>query len=127
MKSLFVMAFMVCVGPTWAQCSLPECNKTEPFGTESRPGSLVFQAPEKKWRWQPQLRVERVTERDEFWLTDSSLEGRLPTLQFVAPRTEISTRVLIYRAKEAESAVTEVSLGFHRRPKGFGLVYRRSF
>lgn len=130
MKSLFVIAFIACASPTWAQCSLPECDRLRQsendFSSPDRFGGLVFRAPEAKWRWQPQLRVERVTQENDFWLTDSSSRHRFPTLQFIEPRTEISSRILIFRER-GEDSTTEVSLGFHRRPKGFGLVYRRSF
>ncbi len=128
MKSLCVMTFVVCVGSTWAQCSLVECERTQELGKQDRLGSLVFQVPEKKWRLKPELRVERVaTQEDGFWLVDSRSEKYFPPLQFVSPRTEISARMLIYRSKGLDGGATEVTLGLHRRPKGFGLVWRRSF
>ncbi len=130
MKSLFMVAFIACAGPIWAQCSLLKCEKwrqsEKDFSLPDRFGGLVFRAPEVKWRWQPQLRVERVTQENDFWLTDLSSRHQFPTLRFIEPRTEISSRILIFRERGGDS-VAEVSLGFHRRPKGFGLVYRRSF
>ncbi len=117
-----------------AQCSLPECQemlmqKSLPSESFRAPlGSLAFVAPQKKWQLQPELQVAQVNhDYNSCWLADLPSCHQFPALQFSESRTEISSRIRIYRERGLDSVTDEVTLGFHRRPKGFGLVWRRSF
>ncbi len=121
--------------PSLAQCSHPDCQGPGRYWkpalemeSMSRLGSRAFHPPQPgKWRWQPSLRVQTVTAEHPFWLTDDSSGERLPKLSFVAPRLDIRTRILIYQSRGEEGNVDRVSLGLHRRPQGFGVVWQRTF
>ncbi len=133
LKLILTVSFLVS-SQAEAQCSLPQCqamkSTTYRYQTGATPvqsDGLVFVAPQSKWPLRPSLRVATVIRESDFWLTPEVADAYFPGLQFIRPRRDFSTRTLVYQSQEGNSAMTQCFLGFHRKPKGFGLVWQRSF